>query len=114
MDEETPAAAAPAKPAENTKAAPTANVPNKPTSQPVKSSDGPAEAVAGAKSDASSKVDPVPLTGVAAQCADLLDLAKALKTEVDKTTKDVLSIAVVRDSGQIEQMAHKMRESHKH
>jgi len=54
------------------------------------------------------------LTGVAAECADLLNLAKTLKTEVDKTTQDVLSIAVVRDANKIEQMAHKMRDDRKH
>ncbi len=51
-----------------------------------------------------------PLTGVAAQCADLLKLATDLKTEVDKTTKDELSVSVVRDAGQIEELAKKMRE----
>ena len=47
---------------------------------------------------------------VSAECADLLKLASSLKAEVDKTTKDELSVSVVRDAGQIEQMARKMRE----
>lgn len=47
---------------------------------------------------------------VAGECADLLKLATNLKTQVDKTTKDVLSVAVVRDADQIETMARKMRE----
>ena len=47
---------------------------------------------------------------VATECAGLLKLAASLKAEVDKTTKDELSISVVRDAGQIEQMARKMRE----
>lgn len=47
---------------------------------------------------------------VAGECADLLKLATGLKAEVDKTTKDTLSIAVVRDAGAIEQLAHKMRD----
>jgi len=47
---------------------------------------------------------------VSAECAGLLKLAASLKTEVDKTTKDELSISVVRDAGQIELMARKMRE----
>jgi hypothetical protein len=46
---------------------------------------------------------------VARQCADLLKMAAELKTEVDKTTKDTLSVAVVRKAGEIEQFAHKVR-----
>ncbi len=60
------------------------------------------------------KADAPKLTGVAAECADLLNLAKTLKTDVDKTTQDVLSVAVVRDANKIEQMAHKMRDDRKH
>lgn len=52
-----------------------------------------------------------PLQGIAAQCVDLLKLAATLKAEVDKSTKDVLSIPVVRDAGEIEQLAKKMREA---
>lgn len=51
-----------------------------------------------------------PLKGVALQCANLLKMATDLKVEVDKTTKDVLSLAVIRDAGQIEVAAKKMRE----
>lgn len=51
-----------------------------------------------------------PLTGVAAQCADLLKMAATLKSEVAKTTRDQLSISVVRKAGEIEKLAHKMRE----
>lgn len=51
-----------------------------------------------------------PLKGVALQCANLLKMATDLKAEVDKTTKDVLSVAVIRDAGQIEATAKKMRE----
>lgn len=53
---------------------------------------------------------PAPLIGVAAQCASLLKMATDLKAEVAKTTKDVLSVAVIRDAGQIEETAKKMRE----
>lgn len=57
------------------------------------------------------KSAPAPvLTGVAAQCADLLKLATDLKAEVGKTTKDELSVPVVRDAGQIEHLARKMRD----
>jgi len=46
---------------------------------------------------------------LASQCAQLLQMAAALKTEVDKTNKDTLSITVVRKAGEIEQLAHKAR-----
>jgi uncharacterized membrane protein len=45
----------------------------------------------------------------AAEAADLLKMATALKTEVDKSTKDTLSVTVVRKAGEIEQLAHKVR-----
>ena len=46
---------------------------------------------------------------VVSEAADLLKMATALKTEVDKTTKDTLSVTVVRKAGEIEQLAHKVR-----
>jgi len=46
---------------------------------------------------------------IASQCADLLKMATALKNEVDKSTKDQLSVTVVRKAGEIEQLAHKVR-----
>ena len=46
---------------------------------------------------------------VAAECADLLTMATDLKREVDKSTKDMLSLTVVRKADQIEQLAHKLR-----
>jgi hypothetical protein len=55
-----------------------------------------------------------PLKGVALQCANLLKLATSLKTAVASTTKDELSVPVVRDAGQIEEMARKMREEQQH
>lgn len=44
------------------------------------------------------------------ECADLLKLASDLKVAVDKTTKDELSLSVLRKAGEIEQMAHKLRD----
>jgi hypothetical protein len=46
---------------------------------------------------------------IASECANLLKMATDLKTEVDKTTKDTLSLSVVRKAGAIEQLAHKVR-----
>jgi hypothetical protein len=46
---------------------------------------------------------------VADECAYLLKLATDLKTEVDKVSKDELSVSVVRKAAQLEQTAHKVR-----
>jgi hypothetical protein len=43
------------------------------------------------------------------ESADLVKLANSLKAEMDKTTKDELSLAVIRKATEIEQLAHKMR-----
>jgi len=50
-----------------------------------------------------------PQQQVASEAADLLKMATALKSEVDKTTKDTLSVTVVRKASEIEQLAHKVR-----
>jgi hypothetical protein len=50
---------------------------------------------------------------IADESAGLLKLATDLKTEVDKTTKDTLSLTVIRKAGEIERMARAMRESTK-
>jgi len=46
---------------------------------------------------------------IASECADLLKMATDLKSEVDKTTRDTLSVTVVRKASAIEQLAHKVR-----
>jgi hypothetical protein len=46
---------------------------------------------------------------IASECSDLLKMATDLKSEVDKTTKDTLSVTVVRKASAIEQLAHKVR-----
>ncbi len=46
---------------------------------------------------------------IAGECADLLKMATALKAEVDKSTKDTLSVTVVRKAGEIEQFARQLR-----
>jgi hypothetical protein len=53
--------------------------------------------------------EPDPNNPVAVQTANLLKMAYSLKSEVDKTTKDTLSVAVVRKAAEIEQMARKLR-----
>ncbi|HEY1766305.1 MAG TPA: hypothetical protein VGG26_01545 [Terracidiphilus sp.] len=46
---------------------------------------------------------------VANECSNLLKMATDLKAEVNKTTKDELSLAVVRKAGELEQFARKVR-----
>jgi hypothetical protein len=46
---------------------------------------------------------------IASECADLLKMATVLKTEVDKSTKDTLSVTVVRKANEIEQFARQLR-----
>ena len=50
-----------------------------------------------------------PKNPVAVDTANLMKLANTLKADVDKTTKDTLSVTVVREASEIEQLAHKMR-----
>jgi len=46
---------------------------------------------------------------IANECADLLKMATDLKTAVDKTTSNTLSVSVIRKASAIEQLAHKVR-----
>jgi hypothetical protein len=45
--------------------------------------------------------------------AKLLKLATELKSEVDKTTKDTLSLGVIRKADEIEKLAHSVKEKMK-
>jgi hypothetical protein len=45
--------------------------------------------------------------------AKLLKLATDLKSEVDKTTKDTLSLGVIRKADEIEKLAHNVKEKMK-
>jgi hypothetical protein len=45
--------------------------------------------------------------------AKLLTMAVALKVEVDKTNKDMLSLSVIRKAQEIEKLAHSVREEMK-
>jgi hypothetical protein len=46
---------------------------------------------------------------IADDSARLLQLATELKAEVDKTTKDTLSLAVIRKADEIEKLAHDVK-----
>lgn len=50
---------------------------------------------------------------LAEDSANLLKLATELKTEVDKTSKDTLSLAVIRKADAIEKLAHNVKEKMK-
>jgi uncharacterized membrane protein YhiD involved in acid resistance len=47
---------------------------------------------------------------ISAESTQLLAMAEALKAEVDKTNKDVLSINVIRKADEIERLAHNVKE----
>ena len=42
--------------------------------------------------------------------AKLLTLANELKAELDKSNKDTLSLSVIKKAGQVEKLAHKVRD----
>lgn len=50
---------------------------------------------------------------LAEDTARLVELAKELKAEVDKTTKDTLSLTVIRKADEIEKLAHAVKEKMK-
>jgi hypothetical protein len=50
---------------------------------------------------------------ISSDSAQLLKLATELKNEVDKTTKDTLSLNVIRKADEIERLAHNVKEKMK-
>lgn len=62
-----------------------------------------------------AKADPIQQRKdqLAADSARLLKLATELKVAVDKTTKDQLSIAVVKKADEVEKLARKVRDEMK-
>ncbi len=95
-----PVAVTPSQPPSSAQTATAATPSPAPTSESV--SNAPAKAAAESSGDAQKpQID--------GQCADLLKMANALKSEVDKTTMDVLSVSVVREADEIEQLARKMK-----
>jgi hypothetical protein len=57
----------------------------------------------------SKAVDAGRKTQIATDSASLLNMALNLKAEVDKTTKDTLSLRVIRDADAIEKLAHSVK-----
>lgn len=58
-----------------------------------------------------------PMTPQQKQLADdtakLLDMANELKVELDKSSKDTLSLSVIKKAQQVEKLAHKVRDEMK-
>jgi hypothetical protein len=81
------------------------------TTAPEKVSTAPAPAATGQQEGppTANTPDETEKQQIAGECADLLKMATDLKFEVGKTTKDTLSVTVVRKASEIEQLAHKVR-----
>ncbi len=91
-----------------------------PSSPPPAATAAPPASVAQSKPDnpqparpAPETVSPQPATSAVLETEALLKLATDLKAEVDKTTPDTLSLAVVRKAAQLERVAHAVREKAK-
>jgi len=87
-----------------------------PTIDLPRNTKAPAQAPARASTPAQQVEQPAAPAGgdagkseAARESADLLKMATDLKIAVDKSTKDELSLAVVRKASEIEQLAHKVR-----
>jgi hypothetical protein len=74
------------------------------TVDPVRSPDEKVAQQGGGKAAASQR------DLAASQSANLLKMATILKAEVDKSNKDTLSLAVIRQAEAIEHLAHNMRD----
>lgn len=70
---------------------------------------GPSAAQTG-KQDTKDAVPDSPADPMAVESAQLLKLATELKAEIDKTNRNVLSVAVIRKADEIEHMAHRMKD----
>ena len=71
-----------------------------------------APATAGAAADTSKPTTPQTpqQKQLADDTANLLTLANELKAELDKSTKDTLSLSVIKKAEQVEKLAHKVRD----
>lgn len=88
---------------------------------PAPPATAPASAAAATPSQASSVANPTSAQTASspqarpadAASAALLKLATELKAEVDKSTKDTLSVEVIRKANEIEHMAHGMKDKYR-
>ncbi|MGB6691490.1 MAG: hypothetical protein WBE76_26945 [Terracidiphilus sp.] len=74
-----------------------------------------ASAIVEAKADTSKPTTPrtPQQKRLADDTAKLLTLANELKAELDKTSKDTLSVSVIKKAEQVEKLAHKVRDEMK-
>ena len=87
-----------------------APAPTAATAAPLKAASAPAPAAGQQeKPPIGNTADEAQKQQIASECSDLLKMATDLKAAVDKTTKDTLSLTVVRKASEIEQLAHKVR-----
>ena len=72
------------------------------------------QTIASTTSPVDNQKPPAPQTPKQKQLADdtakLLQLANELKAEMDKSTKDTLSVSVMKKAEQVEKLAHKVRD----
>ncbi len=87
---------------------PAINPPGAKAAAPASSS-SPSSAAQSAPQKAGAAAPDPSTTDAAKQCAQLLALATDLKSAVDKTSAGTLSVTVVRKAGEIEQLAHRVR-----
>lgn len=80
-----------------------------PSAAPVVAADGAGSNQEPAAGQQSSSADAAPHSELDDENALLLKLATELKAEVDKTTKDVLSLQVIRKAAAIERLTHTAR-----
>jgi hypothetical protein len=106
----TPEEANPPRPATGTAAIRTLAQPAaKPVTRPATAASEPVHAAAVQPPVVELPTDPRQRQ-VAIECANLLKMATDLKVAVDKSTKDELSVDVVRKAGELERYARKVRE----
>lgn len=90
---------------------------NKPaTAVPASGADSqsqPANAAKMSKQQMAAAADGQRKKQIAEESTELLTMALALKAEVDKTTKDTLSLNVIRKADEIEKLAHNVKEKMK-
>jgi len=85
--------------------------------QPTATAQAAAAAPGNTAPAADSQSAPAPQTDKQKQLADdtakLLQLANELKAELDKSSKDTLSLSVMKKAEQVEKLAHKVRDEMK-
>jgi hypothetical protein len=77
---------------------------------PAQTADAKAQSTNDNKGQKATAADSERKKQIADESAELLNMALALKAEVDKTTKDTLSLNVIKKADQIEKLAKQVKE----